>query len=124
MHRSNGVNVKRWRWAPSTTIAYGGRTALNAAPGVEEPPARKVIVEIAGALGYNATRIVIPMPEQALLRRIVRAQRLRHVVANKLTLPLIVLRELQEGRPVEPRVVAQAIRDLEALMASVDKRRQ
>lgn len=63
------------------------------------------------------------MPESSVLRHVARAQQLRHLVANKLTLPLTVLRELQAGRSVEPRVVAQAIRDLDALMASVDAQR-
>ena len=49
-----------------------------------------------------------------------RAQHLRHVIANTLTLPLTVLRELHEGRTVEPRALAQAIRDLDALLAWVD----
>ena len=61
------------------------------------------------------------MPEQSLVRRVARAQQLRHVIANKLTLPLTVLRELREGRAVPPRLVAQAIQDLEALMAWVDR---
>ena len=63
------------------------------------------------------------MPESALVRRVARQQRLRHVVANKLTLPLTVLRELHEGRAVEPRALAHAIRDLEALVASLDELR-
>ena len=62
------------------------------------------------------------MPQSSVVRRVARQQWLRHLVANKLTLPLTVLRELRAGRPVEPRVVAQAIRDLDALMASVDAR--
>ena len=60
------------------------------------------------------------MPESAIVRRVARAQQLRHVVANKLTLPLTVLRELRDDRAVEPRVIAHAIRDLEALVASLD----
>ena len=61
------------------------------------------------------------MPESSIVRRVARAQHLRHVVANKLTLPLTVWRELRAGRAVEPRVLAHAIRDLEALMAWVDR---
>ena len=60
------------------------------------------------------------MPISAIVRRVARTQRLRHLVANKLTLPLTVLRELHEGRSVEPRLLAKAIRDLDTLMASVD----
>ena len=63
------------------------------------------------------------MSESAILQRVARTQRLRHLIANKLTLPLTVLRELRAGRAVEPRVVAQAIRDLDALMTFVDARR-
>lgn len=63
------------------------------------------------------------MPKSAVLQHVARTQRLRHLIANKLTLPLTVLRELRAGRAVEPRVVAQAIRDLDALMTLVDARR-
>ena len=61
------------------------------------------------------------MAEQNVVRRVARAQQLRHVVANKLTLPLTVLRELHEGRAVPPRLLARAIQDLEAIMAWVDR---
>ena len=60
------------------------------------------------------------MPESDIVRRVARAQRLRHVVANKLTLPLTVLRELRDGRPVEPRVIEKAVQELESLIASLD----
>ena len=63
------------------------------------------------------------MPESDIVRRVARAQRLRHVVANKLTLPLTVLRELRDGRPVEPRVIEKAVQELESLMVSLDARR-
>ena len=60
------------------------------------------------------------MSESAVVRRVARRQQLRHIVANKVTLPLTVLRELHEGRAVESRVVARAIQDLETLVASID----
>ena len=60
-------------------------------------------------------------PESALVRRVARAQPLRHMVANKVTLPLTVLREQHAGRAVAPGALALAIRDLEALMAWVDE---
>lgn len=55
-----------------------------------------------------------------VVRRVHRAQRLRHVTANKLTLPLTVLQHLQDGKAVEPRLLAKAIRDLEAIIEWVD----
>ena len=64
------------------------------------------------------------MPQSEIVRRVARAQRLRHVVANKLTLPLTVLRELRDGRPVERRVIEKAVQELEALIASVDAQRR
>ena len=60
------------------------------------------------------------MPESAVVRRVARRQQLRHLVANKVTLPLTVLRELRGGRTVETRVVTQTIRDMETLVASID----
>ena len=63
------------------------------------------------------------MSKSTVVQRVVRAQRLRHVIANKLTLPLTVLRELHDGRAVEPRVISQAIQDLETLIALIDKPR-
>ena len=60
------------------------------------------------------------MPESAIIRRVARARRVRDVVINKVMLSLTVLRELHDGRAVEPRVVAHAIRDLETLVASID----
>ena len=56
-----------------------------------------------------------------LVQKIHRRQRLRHVTANKLTAALTVLRELRDSRSVSPRLLERAIRDLEALMAWVDR---
>ena len=64
------------------------------------------------------------MPESDVVRRVARAQRLCHIVANKLTLPLTVLRELRDGRAVEPRVIAKAVEELESLIASLDAQRR
>ena len=61
------------------------------------------------------------MPEQGVARRVARAQELRHVIANKLTLPLTVLRELNQGRAVPPRLLERAIKELEAIMTWVDQ---
>lgn len=58
-------------------------------------------------------RIIVP--------QIHRKQRVRHVAANKLTAALTVLRELRDSRTVSPRLIERAIKDLEALMAWVDK---
>ena len=52
-----------------------------------------------------------------------RTQRLRHAVANRVTLPLTILRHLRDGQPVTQRQIAQAIRDLEALIHSLDRNR-
>jgi len=57
-----------------------------------------------------------------LVQKIHRRQRLRHIAANKLTAALTVLRELRNSRTVNPRLVERAIRDLEALMAWVDRK--
>jgi len=52
-----------------------------------------------------------------------RAQRLRHTTANKLTLPLTILRHLRDGKRVTARQLTQAIRDLKALIRVVDRNR-
>lgn len=59
---------------------------------------------------------------RTIVQQIHRRQRLRHVTANKLTAALTALRHLQEGKPVSPRLVERAIRDLETLMAWVDRK--
>ena len=46
------------------------------------------------------------------LQTIHRDQRLNHVAGSQLTLPLVVLRHLQEGQAVKPELIEQAIRDL------------
>ena len=56
-----------------------------------------------------------------LVQKVHRKQLLRHVTANKLTAALTALRHLRESRSVSPRLVERAIRDLEALMAWVDR---
>ena len=60
------------------------------------------------------------MPTSAALQRVIRAQRVRDVVINKVMLSLTVLRELRDGRAVEPRVMARSIQDIETLVASID----
>lgn len=57
------------------------------------------------------------------LSAIHRTQRFRHDTANKVTLPLIVLRHLRDGQPVTPGQLTQAIRDLKALIRVVDRNR-
>ena len=57
-----------------------------------------------------------------LVQKIDRQQRLRHVAANKLTAALTALRHLQEGRPVSPKLLERAIRDLEVLMRRADRK--
>jgi len=47
--------------------------------------------------------------------RVHRRQRFRHTAANKLTLPLTLLREIRDGRTVRPRLLQQAIKDLESI---------
>ncbi|HEX9871744.1 MAG TPA: hypothetical protein VGC99_24720 [Candidatus Tectomicrobia bacterium] len=59
---------------------------------------------------------------RTIVQQIHRRQRLRHVTANKLTAALTALRHLQEGKPVSPKLVKRAIRDLEALMERVDRK--
>ena len=53
------------------------------------------------------------------LEKIHQSQLLHHVVNNKLSLPLLVLRELSEGRSVAPRLLKQAISELEAVVRFV-----
>ena len=54
-----------------------------------------------------------------IVQKIHRRQRLRYITANKLVAALTALRHLQEGKPVSPRLLERAIRDLEGLMAWV-----
>lgn len=56
-----------------------------------------------------------------LVQKVHEAQWLRHIVANKLSTPLTVLRYLREGRSVPPTLIELAIKDLEALMKQVDE---
>lgn len=56
------------------------------------------------------------------MTQIHRKQQLRHIAANKLVAALTVLRELRDSRTVSPRLVERAIKDLEALMAWVDRK--
>ena len=58
---------------------------------------------------------------RTIVQQIHRRQRLRHIVANKLTPALTVLRYLREGKLVSPKLLEQAILDLEALMELVDR---
>jgi len=42
-------------------------------------------------------------------------EQLRHLLGNKLTLPLTVLGHLRDGRSVSPRTIERAIRDLQTI---------
>jgi len=42
-------------------------------------------------------------------------EQLRHLLGNKLTLPLTVLGHLREGKRVSRRVIERAVRDLQAI---------
>ena len=53
------------------------------------------------------------------LEKVHPTQLLHHVVNNKLMLPLTVLGELAEGRPVTPDLLKQAISELEAVVRFV-----
>lgn len=56
-----------------------------------------------------------------LVQELQETQRLRHVVANKVTLPLTILRSLQEGQPLSPHLLDKAIHDLQALVQAVEE---
>lgn len=56
------------------------------------------------------------------VQKVHRAQRTRHLVANKLTAALTVLRHLKDGGLVGQKLLERAIRDLEAIMELVDRR--
>ena len=60
-------------------------------------------------------------PSMRITNRVHKKQRLRHVVANKLMLPLTVLREIQDGRLVGTRLLSQASRDLKAIEKFVER---
>ncbi len=51
-----------------------------------------------------------------LLQEVHQKQYFRHVVANKLTLPLTVLREFKDGRTVGKRAINLATQNLESIM--------
>lgn len=42
-------------------------------------------------------------------------EQLRHLLGNKLTLPLTVLEQLRDGKPVSRRTIERAIRNLRAI---------
>ena len=54
------------------------------------------------------------------LDKIHQSQLLRHVVANKITLPMTVLGELSEGMSVDTALIERAIRDLKAIIQFVE----
>lgn len=56
------------------------------------------------------------------VQKVHKAQRTRHLVGNKLTPALTVLRHFQEGKMVSQRLIERAIHDLEAIMELVDKK--
>ena len=55
-----------------------------------------------------------------LLDALDRSQQLRHVLGNKLTLPLLVLKRLRAGENVGDRTLESAVRDLEGMLEIVD----
>ena len=59
-----------------------------------------------------------------LVQKVHRRQQLRHLTANKLTAALTVLHHLREGGLVSQKLIERAIRDLEAIMESVDKNKK
>jgi len=63
------------------------------------------------------------MPKK-LVARVHRRQATRHVVANKIQLALVVLREFEEGRIVPRRLAERAIADLEAIVKFLDRRKR
>jgi hypothetical protein len=77
-----------------------------------------------GDKAYCAARAVaLRATMSPRLTTVHRAQRRRHLAANKLTLSLTILRHLRDGKTVTTRQLTQAIRDLEALMRRVDRSR-
>jgi len=46
-------------------------------------------------------------------------EQLRHLLGNKLTLPLTVLGQLREGKRVSRQTIERAIRDLQAIAAQL-----
>jgi len=56
-----------------------------------------------------------------LVQKVHKAQRLRHITANKLTPALVALRHLKEGKAVSPRLIQRAIQDLEKIMEWVNE---
>ncbi len=57
----------------------------------------------------------------ALVERVHKKQGLRHILANKLTLPLTVLQELDAGHTVDPATIRKAIRAMQQAIALVDE---
>ena len=66
----------------------------------------------------------MPVSDKKLVTRIQRAQELRHVTANGLSLALIVLDRLKDGKLVPRRLLERAIKDLQAVMAWVEKQQK
>ncbi len=56
-----------------------------------------------------------------LVEKVHNKQHLRHVLANKLTLPLTVLQELDAGHAVDPAIIRKAIRAMQQALALVDE---
>jgi len=56
----------------------------------------------------------------ALVEKVHQEQQLRHVLANKLTLALTVLRQLEDGKPVGQDTLRRARRDLDTAIKLVD----
>ena len=68
-------------------------------------------------LGYNPP---VDHTTTLDLEKVHKAQLLRHVVANKITLPMTVLGELSEGRSVDTALIERAIRDLKTIIQFVE----
>ena len=54
------------------------------------------------------------------MEKVHQSQLVRHVVANKITLPMTVLGELSEGKSVDIALIERAIRDLKAIIKFVE----
>lgn len=56
----------------------------------------------------------------ALVEKVHQEQPLRHVLANKLTLALTVLRQLEDGKAVQPETLRRAIAELKEAVQVFD----
>ena len=56
-----------------------------------------------------------------LVREVHRRQATRHVIANKLQLALTVLRELENEKVVQPKLIKRAAFDLKVILRFLDR---